>query len=218
MVIPHATDTRRRHQHAKTRIANRRPSEIAGARMLTRVGLSLSSGCMRVIAGLIASVAFTSTLTAQVPAPREQRLQAGTTACPAPTSAPTQDTVRRTAQDTTQRSTPLSVGSQDRPTIILYASASAREVRFASQPQISVRLCGGVTDSVRVLERRNLPDPVQPGATYRDVFIAVEIIGRLNAECLARRITGQPAAPNDVCGSISVRDSAAAPRQQRPPL
>src|SRR5438874_1905038 len=32
------------------------------------------------------------------------------------------------------------------PDIILRASVSAREVRFASQPHISVRLCGGTLD------------------------------------------------------------------------
>jgi hypothetical protein len=48
------------------------------------------------------------------------------------------------------------------------------------------------------------------------VFIAVEILGHLNAECLTRRITGQQPAPNDVCAAISVRDSAA-PAQRRPP-
>lgn len=100
------------------------------------------------------------------------------------------------------------------PAIILFASASAREVRFASQPRIQVRLCGGVLDSVRILERRNLPDPVQPGVTYRDVFVAVEILGHLNAECLASRITGG-AGQNAACAAIQVRDTTGAAR--RPP-
>lgn len=100
------------------------------------------------------------------------------------------------------------------PAIILFASASAREVRFASQPRIRVRLCGGVLDSVRVLERRNLPDPVQPGVTYRDVYIAVEILGRLNAECLASRITGSSGSAG-ACAAIQIRDTARAVR--RPP-
>jgi hypothetical protein len=91
-------------------------------------------------------------------------------------------------------------------------------VRFASQPQISVRLCGALTDSVRIIERRNLPDPVQPGVTYRDVYIAVEILGHLNAECLARRITAPPAESGpDVCASLRVRDSARAAPGRRPP-
>ena len=117
------------------------------------------------------------------------------------------------ARDT--RPTPQRAGNpaSDAPAIILRASASAREVRFASQPRVHVRLCGGVLDSVRVLERRNLPDPVQPGVTYRDVFIAVEILGHLNADCLASRITGQ--AVSGVCASSQLRDTTGAAR--RPP-
>ena len=76
------------------------------------------------------------------------------------------------------------------PTIVVRADVSAREVRFAKQPELRVTLVGGTLDSVRVLERRNLPERVQPGVTYRDVYIAVEIVGKLHAQCLAERITG----------------------------
>lgn len=104
--------------------------------------------------------------------------------------------------------------------MILRVSASAREVRFAKQPQIHVRLCGAVTDSVHVVERRNLPDPVQPGATYRDVYIAVDIIGHLNAECLAARITGTArtdSTASSTCASLGIRDSSSATPVRRPP-
>jgi hypothetical protein len=89
-------------------------------------------------------------------------------------------TARARAQDTTAFTA-----------VVIFAEVSAREVRFTKQPTIRVVLANGTVDSVRVIERRNLPDPVQPGVTYRDVAIAVEIIGRLNAECLAARITRQ---------------------------
>ena len=74
------------------------------------------------------------------------------------------------------------------PTIVLRAEVSAREVRFVKQPEIRVTLVGGDVDSVRVVERRNLSERVQPGVTYRDVFVAVEVIGKLHAECLAAAI------------------------------
>lgn len=125
----------------------------------------------------------------------------------------TGDTARGAARDSLVTQ-PQSTSAGRGPAIILRAAASAREVRFATQPQISVRLCGAVMDSVRVLERRNLPDPVQPGVTYRDVYIAVEILGHLNAECLAGRITGTVRGSVD-CASLQVRDSAAGAR--RPP-
>lgn len=74
------------------------------------------------------------------------------------------------------------------PTIVLRADVSAREVRFAKQPDIRITLVGGDVDSVRVIERRNLPERIQPGVTYRDVFVAVEVIGKLHAQCLAEAI------------------------------
>ena len=75
--------------------------------------------------------------------------------------------------------------------IVIQAEVSAREVRFNRQPTLKVALAYGTVDSVRVIERHNLPDPVQPGVTYRDVRIAVEIIGHINAQCLSARITRQ---------------------------
>lgn len=100
------------------------------------------------------------------------------------------------------------------PAIVLFAAATAREVRFTGQPRISVRLCGALMDSVRVVERRNLPDPVQPGVTYRDVYVAVEILGHLRAECLAARITGQRS--GGVCAALQLRDSAGASGRSPP--
>ncbi len=75
--------------------------------------------------------------------------------------------------------------------VVIQAEVSAREVRFTRQPTVKVTLAYGTVDSVRVIERHNLPDPVQPGVTYRDVRIAVEILGHINAQCLSARITRQ---------------------------
>jgi hypothetical protein len=66
----------------------------------------------------------------------------------------------------------------------LLVGVHADQVRFASQPEVRVRLCWG-GDTVRVIRRDNLPSPVVPGTTYRNVYIAVELLGRINAECLA---------------------------------
>jgi hypothetical protein len=77
------------------------------------------------------------------------------------------------------------------PDIVLLASVHADQVKFASKPDIRVRLCWG-GDSVRVIERTNLPSPVVPGTTYRNVFINLEILGHVNAACLASKISGQP--------------------------
>jgi hypothetical protein len=74
------------------------------------------------------------------------------------------------------------------PDIILTAAVHANEVRFASQPRVRVRFCWG-GDTLRVVQRQNLPSPVVAGTTYRNVFVAVELLGRLNAECLVDRIS-----------------------------
>jgi hypothetical protein len=71
--------------------------------------------------------------------------------------------------------------------VLLLVGVHADEVRFGSQPRVRVRLCWG-GDTVRVVQRDNLPSPVVPGTTYRNVYIAVELLGRINAECLAERI------------------------------
>lgn len=71
--------------------------------------------------------------------------------------------------------------------VLLLVGVHADEIRFASQPRVRVRLCWG-GDTVRVVQRDNLPSPVVPGTTYRNVYIAVELLGRINAECLAEMI------------------------------
>lgn len=79
--------------------------------------------------------------------------------------------------------------------VLLLVGIHADEVRFASQPHLRVRLCWG-GDTLRVVQRDNLPSPIVPGTTYRNVYIAVELLGRVNAECLADMI-GVGNAPRD---------------------
>jgi hypothetical protein len=68
--------------------------------------------------------------------------------------------------------------------IVLLVGVHADEVRFAKEPNVRVRLCWG-GDTVRVVQRDNLPSPVVAGTTYRNVYVAVELVGRVNAECLS---------------------------------
>ena len=98
-----------------------------------------------------------------------------------------------TARDTTNRSRPDSAafavggaksGAAD---VMLLVGVHADQVLFKSQPHLRVRLCWG-GDTLRVVQRDNLPSPIVPGTTYRNVYIAVEVIGRVNAECLANAI------------------------------
>jgi hypothetical protein len=98
-----------------------------------------------------------------------------------------------------------------RGTLRILASVTADEVRFVGSPRICVRLTGDARlDSVRVLARRNLASPVVSNTTYRNVYVAVEILGRLKAECLASRITGAGADSTAAarCASLGVQDAA----------
>lgn len=106
------------------------------------------------------------------------------------------------------------------PTLQLVAAVHADEVRFEKQPKICVTLRGDARlDSVRVVARRNLASPVVRGTTYRDVYVAVEILGHLNAECISARITGTApsGAGSGACASLGVRDSTAGRRTGAPP-
>jgi len=99
-----------------------------------------------------------------------------------------------------------SAASRQQVAVVIFAEASAKEVRFTKQPQLHVRLSGGL-DSVHVLDRSNLPSPVVQGTTYRDVHIAVELFGRINAECIARTLT--QGARGD-CASLELRGTSGA--------
>jgi hypothetical protein len=109
----------------------------------------------------------------------------GTRIGPTDSAARARDTASRSRSDTTS----FGAGGAGRGPgdVILLVGMHADEVRFASQPHVRVRLCWG-GDTLRVVQRDNLPSPIVPGTTYRNVYIAIELIGRLNAECLADRI------------------------------
>jgi hypothetical protein len=100
------------------------------------------------------------------------------------------------------------------PDVLIVASATAREVRFGSEPRIRVRLhgCAGL-DSVVTTQRQNLPDPVQPGVTYRDVRVGVEIRAWLNVECLPALAAADPA----LCAPVQIQTSVVPPAGEPAP-
>jgi hypothetical protein len=101
--------------------------------------------------------------------------------------------------------------------VVLRVSASAKEVRFNAKPVVRVHLLGSNLDSVRVIERRNLPDTVQPGVTYHDVYIAVEILGHLNTQCLLRQLGVAPVQPDSRWHDTCPRGSGTDTSQTRRP-
>jgi len=95
--------------------------------------------------------------------------------------------------------------------VMLLVGVHADQVTFASQPHVRVRLCFG-GDTLRVIQRDNLPSPVVAGTTYRNVYVAVELIGRVNAECLAQRLgvrsSAETAQPNPTASAAGAPTSA----------
>jgi hypothetical protein len=64
--------------------------------------------------------------------------------------------------------------------IEIVASADADRLRFEAQPEARVNFPGaGKRASRQVTRRRNIDTPVQPGKTYRHVFVATRISSRL---------------------------------------
>jgi len=126
------------------------------------------------------------------------------------------DTTSRARSDTTS----FGVGGarSGQADVLLLVGIHADEVRFASQPHVRVRLCWG-GDTLRVVRRDNLPSPIVPGTAYRNVYIAVELLGRVNAECLADKIgVGNPAPARSVGSCAFLGGSAGTGAQTtRPP-
>ena len=99
--------------------------------------------------------------------------------------------------------------------VVIVATVHADEVRFDRSPAARLRVAGCPEGAgLRVLERRNLPDHIQPGVTYRDVQVSVRILGALNAACIAA-LAGDTAAALRLSpgGCVTVQGAATA----RPP-
>jgi hypothetical protein len=148
----------------------------------------------------IASDAQSQTVSARDPGSTCAALLAGdaTTSANAPSANVSDSAGVRGNTATASSGTPQSGA----PDILLEAAVQANEVRFAAQPQVRVRLCWG-GDTLRVVQRTNIPSPVVAGTTYRNVFVAVELLGNLNAACLTERI-----AAGRESASVAATDSA----------
>lgn len=122
---------------------------------------------------------------------------------------------------------PVGAAADSLPDVLIRATVTAREVRFATRPRTSVRT-RGCADTLVVTERVNLPDPVEPGVTYRDVRVGVEIRADLRVTCLLPALAADPvlaglcapapaAAPPAGPASAPVPDPASAPAPAAPP-
>lgn len=100
------------------------------------------------------------------------------------------------------------------PDVLIVANATIAELRFGTDPRTQVRAtgCPGA-ESVVTTQRQNLPDPVQPGVTYRDVRVGVEIRAWLNLECLP----ALAAADTALCAPVQVQTNVTPPAAEPAP-
>jgi hypothetical protein len=145
-----------------------------------------------------------------------QNFSVDSTSCAARLAGPS-PAAMTTSRDTSSARVGDADSSKSPAAVILFAAASAREVTFAKVPEIRVRLCGGF-DSAHVVDRRNLPTPVVTGRTYRDVYVAVEIFGRLNADCIVAALTSAPrdsTGQRNACASLEIGGTRTKPPELR---
>lgn len=90
------------------------------------------------------------------------------------------------------------------PDVAITGSVTARELRFDTVPNVRVEFPGNPErETVWEAERENLPRPVEPGVTYRDVGIRLFIrsvfadIDRIVAEALGEVPVDDEPAPEE---------------------
>lgn len=152
------------------------------------------------VAGL-AAIGVASVAGAQAP-----MLTLSASGCPARIpSAVSSGALQDSASALTDTSRAIASSPASHPDILLLVGVSADEVTFHSQPNASVRLCWG-SDSLHIVERRNLPSPVVAGTTYRNVFIAAELRAFFDAECIAKSIgvSGDSTAAANAAGCAAI--------------
>ena len=89
------------------------------------------------------------------------------------------------------------------PDVLIRATVRARRIRFETRPDVSVDTRGCLPwDTVVVTERVNLPDPVEPGVTYQDVRVGVEIRSWLRLRCLLPDTLGSRASLCATLGAV----------------
>ena len=67
------------------------------------------------------------------------------------------------------------------PDVEMAASVRADEVRIECKPRVAVRAhANRPATAERVSERDNLPDEIEPGVTYRNVWVRWRLAARLD--------------------------------------
>ena len=108
-----------------------------------------------------------------------------------------------------------SAAASAKPDMVLAFTVRAREVRFDSEPRLSVNFlgCPGL-DSLVILRRENLPKPVQSGVTYNNVVISGELRSYFAQRCLQTAAPGDSALTRGLLANLCAAPSGAADSTQ----
>jgi hypothetical protein len=117
------------------------------------------------------------------------------------TNQPPAPDARTAPQQSSSTSTPAQTNDLE-----ITANVTARELRFDVVPETKVEFTGShERDTVWEAERQNLPRPVQPGVTYRNIGIQLKITSRFaDIERIVAEALGEvPITDDKPAGSIA---------------
>ncbi len=84
------------------------------------------------------------------------------------------------------------------PLLRLHGAVSADRVVHRAAPRVHVRFSGTAPDTLSAATRTNLPRPVTPGETYRNVRVTFEVVsGVPEIEAWLRDVLPAPVPPPD---------------------
>ena len=169
---------------------------------------------------------------AQPPRPAAPTPSAAPAASPQPASQPSPQPSTPSPQASSETAArPAAQVSEDEADLAITANVTASSLRFDAVPNVSVEFPGRPRrETAWEAERTNLPRPVQPGVTYRDVGVRLKIVSvfadidRIVAEALGEvppsDDQAQPNAPppnaTPPAGAAARTERAAATRDARP--
>lgn len=136
------------------------------------------------------------------------------------------------AQDKNRRQTPASAPAQgrleevsaDSADLAITATVMARELRFEVVPNPTVEFTGNPDRRTEWgAERQNLPRPVQPGVTYRNIGIQLKIVSvfaeidRIVAEALGEvPVSDETPRPQNAPAELNPSSATKQPDGRRP--
>ncbi len=152
----------------------------------------------------------------------QERLQPPQPVTQTPVAADAPQNAAAPTTSTASRSAVNASASQAEPDLAITANVTARELRFEQVPNPRVDFTGRPQrETVWDAARRNLPRPVQPGVTYRDIGIELKITSRFaDIDRIVAEALGEvPATSNEQTPQENPTAPAvpSTPQQQTPP-